>query len=165
MKLAQCLEHRYFSVSSCFSLALSPQRQGSLAQVELWLSSYGIVPCPCSLSTVLLKFLTSSVSKPKDGFRGRAFKGNIRGESCRVCDQLVGLLLMGLWWGDGNLNHPPSGSSLPGVSVLVLSTWSPPSTWVGVFLVSAEHLKGRRQIVTFLPWGRTRTLSYWWTSV
>ena len=28
-----------------------------------------------------------------DGFQGRVFKGNIRGEGCRVCDQLIDFLL------------------------------------------------------------------------
>ena len=55
-----------------------------------------IVPCPHSSSAVLFGFLVS-ISKTKDGFQGRAFKGNIRAESCWACDQLVDFLLIGLW--------------------------------------------------------------------
>ena len=31
------------------------------------------------------------------GFQGRVFKGNIRGEGCRMPDQLLDILLIG-WW-------------------------------------------------------------------
>ena len=37
------------------------------------------------------------ISELLDGFQGMVFKGNIRGEGCRVCDQLNNFVLFG-WW-------------------------------------------------------------------
>ena len=32
-----------------------------------------------------------------DGFWAKGFKCNIKGEGCKVCDQLVDILLFGCW--------------------------------------------------------------------
>ena len=73
------------------------------------------------------------IKRPKflDGFQERVFKGNIWGEGCRGHD----FLLIGWWWGDRVVFQKSSSSSTDsnqsGVSVLVLSMYSPSSTWVG----------------------------------
>ena len=45
-----------------------------------------------------------------DGFQVRVFKANIRGEPCRVRDQLVDLLLIG-WWRGNRVMFQESQSS------------------------------------------------------
>ena len=73
-----------------------------------------------------------------DGFQARVFKDNVRGESLRICDQLMALLI-GWWWGNRVivLESQPSDSNQSGICKLVVSMQSPSSTWIGV-LISVE---------------------------
>ena len=95
------------------------------------------------------------------GFQGRVFKGNIRGECCRVPDQLADILLIGWLWGNRVVFLELTSSTF----------WSQP-IWglcacgqhainffhlVGV-LVSAKLPKDMVQDIIYRPWGGTKGL-------
>ena len=58
----------------------------------------------------------ASVQKIKlpEGFQGKAFKDRAREEGCRVCDQLMDVLLIGWWWGNWES---------PTINLLVPTSW------------------------------------------
>lgn len=87
----------------------------------------------------------------KEGFSQTAW-----GRGHRVRGQLGHNSLTGWVGGEvtgscfGNLNHPPSGSNLSGVSGLVVSRQLTSFTWWG-FLVSAKQLQAMAQDITCSP--------------
>ena len=72
------------------------------------------------------------VLKTPNGFQENIFKGQVREESCRVCDQLVHSSLIGWWWGNRAVSYyQSSGFSRSGSYMLMVIRKLISSIWWG----------------------------------